>query len=741
MNVIIPLCGKGERFVKEGYVDPKPFIKVCGKEILRYVLDSLKLNEHDKVYVIYCYLDIGRIKAMYPWVTWIELEGHTRGAAETIVEGLRKCEMTGPCALLDGDTGYKCDILRAARELGGNGVVCFRGTSAMFSYSVFDAYGIMTDIREKVVVSEWANTGVYVFESARELAYYCQEILDMGVTYKNEYYTSCVIRRMLEDGHVFRGCVVEEKDIVFLGTPAQVRTYEAGVFAFLFDLDNTLVITDFLYLDIWKAILKPFHVDLDMLMFEKYIQGKNDAGVMAGLLAGARVDVGEISAMKDAGFDVRKTLLINGAREFLEACKLAGHRVAIVTNNNRSVAEAMIRHWGLACDALIVGSECAAAKPSPEPYLEALRVLGVRRERAVIFEDSDVGLQAAEGVGGKLVVCVGGRNGGDVEVLTFEGLTIEGVLAMKSTKTIEARLLSAFRAEHVNVSGKLLAGGYIANVVEVEMDDIVGVLKLENPELNVVARSLKLYEHEYFFYEKMAHRVPVDVPRCYGVIESGIVMENLFKRGCVIHRKLDIDQVFLVLREIAKLHRRWWGLKPFKGLEDFEMPYRELVVGRFEAFEKRWRGVFGTENMMLAREIAGRFDEIEEHMKQGELCVIHGDVKAGNLFWDGEKPVFIDWQYVGYGKGVQDVIFFLIESCELKDFEMYWMYYHRVLGIHTYSWDAFMTDLKMAAMYFPFVVAIWFGSLEEDELVDKNFPYLYIQKLFAVYQRWFSAKI
>ena len=28
MNIIIPLGGKGERFKNNGYIDPKPFIKV-----------------------------------------------------------------------------------------------------------------------------------------------------------------------------------------------------------------------------------------------------------------------------------------------------------------------------------------------------------------------------------------------------------------------------------------------------------------------------------------------------------------------------------------------------------------------------------------------------------------------------------------------------------------------------------------------------------------------------------------
>jgi hypothetical protein len=35
-----------------------------------------------------------------------------------------------------------------------------------------------------------------------------------------------------------------------------------------------------------------------------------------------------------------------------------------------------------------------------------------------------------------------------------------------------------------------------------------------------------------------------------------------------------------------------------------------------------------------------------------------------------------------------------------------------------------------ATKYFPFFVAIWFGTVDEDELIDKNFPFFFIQRLF-----------
>ena len=45
MNIIIPLCGKGERFLPEN----KPFVKVLGKTILSHVIDSIYSN---KIYII-----------------------------------------------------------------------------------------------------------------------------------------------------------------------------------------------------------------------------------------------------------------------------------------------------------------------------------------------------------------------------------------------------------------------------------------------------------------------------------------------------------------------------------------------------------------------------------------------------------------------------------------------------------------------------------------------------------------
>ena len=55
-------------------------------------------------------------------------------------------------------------------------------------------------------------------------------------------------------------------------------------------------------------------------------------------------------------------------------------------------------------------------------------------------------------------------------------------------------------------------------------------------------------------------------------------------------------------------------------------------------------------------------------------------------------------------------------------------YYSKILecGVTNYSLEEYENDFKNAVCYFPFFVAIWFGTLDEDDLIDKNFPYFFI---------------
>ncbi len=157
-------------------------------------------------------------------------------------------------------------------------------------------------------------------------------------------------------------------------------------------------------------------------------------------------------------------------------------------------------------------------------------------------------------------------------------------------------------------------------------------------------------------------------------------------------------------------------------------------------FKENWCSILTPEQIRIAESVKDDFVNIQQRLSQQPLTIIHGDVKSPNIFYNQEKsmsPVFLDWQYVAIGKGVQDMIFFLIESFDLEHILLYYPifkgYYYAKLkefGVVNYGYQEYCSDLHDAIRYFPFFVAVWFGTVPTDELIDKNFPFFFIQKLF-----------
>jgi hypothetical protein len=79
----------------------------------------------------------------------------------------------------------------------------------------------------------------------------------------------------------------------------------------------------------------------------------------------------------------------------------------------------------------------------------------------------------------------------------------------------------------------------------------------------------------------------------------------------------------------------------------------------------------------------------------------------------------------------------MIESFEVDKIrlygEMFKEYYYIKLienGITNYTREEYEMDFKDAICFYPFFVAIWFGSMSEEDLIDKNFPFFFIQRYF-----------
>jgi len=263
MNIIIPIGGVGKRFQDEGYTRPKPLINVLGRPMIFHVLDNLKLNDDDNILIVYNG-DLDKfgfseeIKHHNPNIKLMKIDQRTRGASETVLEGLKyfnEIELSRKTITIDCDTFYVYDIINKFRNQTDNAIFCFVDTlkEPIYSYVELGENHFITDIKEKEKISNYANTGCYCFSSGKILLDYCKSNLsnfEKGTFTQKELYMSGVIKRMIDDKFVFRANIISEDDFHCLGTPFQVKIFckeyckkftNNHKLRFCFDLDNTLV--------------------------------------------------------------------------------------------------------------------------------------------------------------------------------------------------------------------------------------------------------------------------------------------------------------------------------------------------------------------------------------------------------------------------------------------------------------------------------------------------------------------
>ena len=90
----------------------------------------------------------------------------------------------------------------------------------------------------------------------------------------------------------------------------------------------------------------------------------------------------------------------------IEGFHKKGGKTAIASTARKENLMNVVRHIGVEeiFDLIYAGVDVKQGKPSPEIYEKAMNVLGVTPTEALIFEDSEVGIQAAKASGANYMI-------------------------------------------------------------------------------------------------------------------------------------------------------------------------------------------------------------------------------------------------------------------------------------------------------------------------------------------------
>lgn len=788
MNIIIPIGGKGQRFKDENYKTPKPLIKILEKPMISYIIDNLNIQCNDNFFIIYnknINTDMFKelITTNYPNINLIPIEENTKGAAETLYIGLNNINIknTNKNIILDCDTFYLEDIITKYREYEEDNCIFYKKNfekNPIYSYINIDKNSNVIEIKEKIKISDNANTGAYCFKSINQLITYCKIILDNNIVYNNEPYTSCVIEYMIKNNINFKGIELKS-NVISLGTPYDVNNYINNTKILLFDLDGTLVNTDYIYIKIWNKLLKKYNIILTNDLFDYFIKGKSDIEVLKNLIPDINNNIIEqISKEKDQLFikylENEKNYVFENVKEFFEFNK--HNKIAIVTSCNKNAAQYILEKNDLLkyIDLLITSEDCIKHKPDPEPYLKAIKYFNTNTKYIYIFEDSYSGYCSAKRTNiEKISIIINSnssnsvKNMKDFKYYNYKELKLEQIDNFYKNKHQEIisnydnKILQIIKTmlpiKNIYNKNISLKTGYICdiynyNIVYNNNNEESIIIKISNfdNELSKTALKLNMYSNERYFYENLYNYLD-NVPKFYGSFKynnkDAIILEDLNKFNGMFNINLNknIKLLLKVVYDIFKIHSLYYfqsnediieKCKYLKKINQIKY-FKELIIDKYDIFIKNTEFLLTQKEKNIINNIYQNLDKIYDNASSFPLSFCHGDLKSPNIFYKNfNEPIFLDWQYIHLNKGISDIVFLLIESIDfdIHTIDIVLNYYYKLINEqYSISYELFIKDFKNALCIFPLFVCIWFNTEDSDKLLDKIFPIKFMKNLMKYY--------
>ena len=176
--------------------------------------------------------------------------------------------------------------------------------------------------------------------------------------------------------------------------------------ALIFDLDGTLVDSSPLHAAAFRAVLAEYRPDLLAEFSYRDIAGLSTQHALSQIGVAAS-ELMALAGAKQAHYRASLAGLkaMPGARSLLELLRIRGADIAIVSSASRASALQALAVTQLAplAAALITADDVLSAKPAPDPYLAALRLLDAKPSQAIAIEDAPVGIASARAAGLRVI--------------------------------------------------------------------------------------------------------------------------------------------------------------------------------------------------------------------------------------------------------------------------------------------------------------------------------------------------
>lgn len=207
----------------------------------------------------------------------------------------------------------------------------------------------------------------------------------------------------------------------------------------LFDLDGVIVDTAKYHFMAWKEIATKIGINFTEKDNErlKGVSRKNSLEII--------LEIGNISLSEkeiDYYCEEKNNIyltyinrlsendILPNVKQFLQEAKCEGYKIGLGSSSKNAIMILKKLNIENLFDIIIDGNSVDKAKPDPEVFTKGAHELGLENKECIVFEDSEVGIEAAH-ICGMKAVGIGKKEllpQADVNFESFNGITIDTVI-------------------------------------------------------------------------------------------------------------------------------------------------------------------------------------------------------------------------------------------------------------------------------------------------------------------------
>lgn len=230
LNVVIPCAGAGSRFSSSV---PKPLIDVNGKPMIQRVIENLNIDAN-YIFITQEKHNMHHIlNLLLPRYEIITLSELTQGAAETVLKARDIIDNENPILIANCDQILEWDVKNFIEKVKINdcdGIIStfvdndsILKETSKWSHVKMGEDGIVTEVAEKIPISNIATTGIYYWKHGSDFVKYADQMIEHNIQVNNEYYVCPVFNEAIEDGKKF---IIDNCERMWgIGTPEDLNYF------------------------------------------------------------------------------------------------------------------------------------------------------------------------------------------------------------------------------------------------------------------------------------------------------------------------------------------------------------------------------------------------------------------------------------------------------------------------------------------------------------------------------------